>query len=533
MKKKMMVLGALCCSLVMTGCTPPDVVSRALGKAESTLEQAGLLDAPAAPDYSMVAGYDELDAERYETPPASGYYVVHDGMYYPMCYPDWCDDADFAENMYGTTDSEQMVVTDVRIALENQYDPCIPTLYLANGDTLVYCADDYLLEFYYFTKFEDLGYSVPITQFEQTVAGYPYVYLDKKTETGKDGGVLMDADTKKLLLNQPVLAADDADATLCIYSVNDTPFTMDYIRDGLIYGLTRDATYQFNGAFGTQDFQWTLPASYHFFKQSELYGEAAYESGYDGKFVLQVPDYLTDGYYMLSDGGMFRLLRDTDSYNMYDTESFNAKALGFDTQYALDNGGTEDDNGSVFFADGTPAVNDKHMYSSNEALCTYKTKVPDALGYEPEEGGKGKGEGDADQTESMTKQPQIEQTSVAYYKLVPKRSDGKEKEVSVGAGQVLCTFSSSATDDRAPCMIQYALPAAAAQTLPVSKNDTGDAYIYNLAPEGKSTVSEDVPVYFAIYYQNDSGLAVTAIADGLDVKPVTDLDEVPKTLLEK
>lgn len=514
--------------LLLSGCTPPEALNGVIGKAENVLEQSGLYEAPAAPDYGNVSDYSELDAECFDAPPAPGYYIVHGEKYYPMCYPDWCDDETFAQEQYGDSESDQMKVTGVRIALENQYDPYIPTLYLSAGDSLVYCSGDYLLEFYYFTKFDDLGYSVPITSFEETVGGYPYLYLSHEAETGDEGGVLIDAETKKLFLNQSVLTDDDADATLRIYSVNDTPFTSDYIKDGIISGLTRDTTYQFNGAFGTLDFQWTLPASYHFFKQSELYGEAAYEAAYDGQLTLPIPDYLTDGYYMLSDGGMFRLLREASGYNLYNAEAFNAKSLGLDTQYALENGGTMRDDGSVAYADGQTAVDDTHMYSSNKDLCAYTTKVPGALGYVKPEA-----EEELQDAESSTEKTsaEIAQPQVAYYKLVPEDTSDDAK-ASIPAESVVCTLASLATNDRTPCMISYALKKGAAVTLPFSKDEENGQYAYTCVAERKLTISNENPLYLALYYQSDSNLALTGIMEGLQAVSLADTSEVPQTLLE-
>lgn len=503
----------------LAGCAQIDTV---VGKAENVLERTGLVQAPLPADYSAVSDYDELDADCYETPPAPGFYIVHKDMYYPMCYPDWCDDPDFAENLYGDADSEQMQVTGIRIAFENQYDPYIPTLYLSEGDSLIYCASDYLLEFYYLTKFNDLGYSVPITQFEQTVAGYPYVYLNRETETGNDGGVLIDNETKKLLLNQPVLAADDASATLRVYSVNNTPFTMDFIENNLIKDLTRDATYQFNGAFGSEDFQWTLPASYHFFKQAELYGEAVYNSNYNGEFELPIPDYLTDGYYMLSDGGMFRLLREASGYNLYDKEAFNEQSLGFDTQYALENGGSEDEEGRVSFADGTQAVNDTHMYSGNEALCAYRTKVPGKLGYKSDTPEDASEAGAEEKTAAA-----IAQMNVSYYKLVAKAT-----EVSVSAGDPMLILTSDATGGRAPCMVQFCTARGTAKTVAAQKEETAGVYTYSVAAEQDITFHENTAVYLVFYHSYDAGLTMTQIADGLQAVQVSDEAELPQALLE-
>ena len=152
-----------------------------VSKAKNMLEQTGLIDTLAEPDYTNITDNSELDAEGSKFPSYEGFYIKHNDLYYPLGFTTWCDDEDFAEKGYGDTDIASMEVSDIRFAMPTEYDTYLPTLYLDNKDSLVYYSENNVLDAYIFTKLWDLGYSVPITSFQETMAGYPYVTIDKQT----------------------------------------------------------------------------------------------------------------------------------------------------------------------------------------------------------------------------------------------------------------------------------------------------------------------------------------------------------------
>ena len=322
------------------------------------------------------------------------------------------------------------------------------------------------------------------------------------------------------------MEAEDAFATLRIYSVNGTEITSDYIKDGLLKGLERDVSYQFNGAFGTEDFQWTAKAEYHYFMEGELYAEAEYETSYDGTYVINLPSYLTSGYYLTDNGCMFRLVTSGDSYNMYNTDSaqFNTRSLGFDEEWALKNGGTRDEDGRVQDAEGMGVTNSRRVYSTNPQLCSYSTNVPGTLGYVEKELLQDAGD-EAPETEDVqTENNAIASLRVAYYRILPN----SEEKLKIPAGEALYELSSTAENDAAPCMIRQ-LSGNILTTVPSYRS--GEQYIYTMQTEQGLTLSAEHPIYLALYDTNEAGLQFASLAEGCTIESVTDLAELPEQLI--
>ena len=506
-----------------------------VSKAKNMLEQTGLIDAPAEPDYTNITEYSELDAEGSEFPPYEGFYIKHNDLYYPLGFTTWCDNEEFAEKGYGDTDIDSMEASDIRFAMPTEYDTYLPTLYLDNKDSLVYYSTNNVLDAYIFTKLWDLGYSVPITSFQETTAGYPYVTIDKQTEMDGEG-VLLDCPARNEMLKQPVFQtdkdSDDAWASLRIFSINGTEFNKNFIKDNIITGLTRNATYQFNGAFGSVDYQWSMDANYHYFMQGELYGEADYEASYNNLYTIPVPDYLTDGYYMLGDMTMFRLIREGNGYNLLDTEQFNEKQLGLDTEYALNHGGRYDETyNTYYFADDTIATDDKHLYSSNEALNAYVTKVPGALGFESadadskgEEEGKGEEISDSNGYEKereIEEETEITDMKTAVYKIAPKGDSVKLDNESMV--KVVSDIDSSSI----PCTVSYCYKDTE-YPVSMSKNDKTKQYEYDAIV--KASISSENNAYLIIRYPKEAKVTVSDIADGLTISYMENTNDLPEAV---
>lgn len=496
-----------------------------VSKARSALENYGLVNAPEEPDYTAITDYSELDAEGEAFPSSAGFYIKHNDVYYPLGFPTWCDDEEFQESGFGDTELSSIMASDIRFAMPNEYDVYLPTLYLENKDSLVYYSDNNVLDAYMFMKLWDLGYSVPITAFNKTTAGYPYVFIDKQTEMDGEG-VLLECPARNEMLKQPVFQtekdSDDAWANLRIFSINGTDFTEDYIKNNIIAGLTRNASYQFNGAFGSVDYQWSMDANYHYFMMGELYSEADYEASYNNLYTISIPDYLTDGYYMLDSMTMFRLVREGNGYNLLDNEHFNKKTLGFDTEYALEHGGRYDENfDCYYFADDTNAVNDRHIYSSNPALNFYTTKVPGALGYAAVEGeGEGEGEGSIVQGEGEEEGEgvTVSDMKTATYLIAPDEDDVKLDNTSL----VKVVSDIEASD--IPCTVSYTYKDK--ETLvTMTKNDKTGQYEYDAVFKG--TISKDNVVYLIIKYPPDAKVTIDDIAGGLTITYVENNENLP------
>lgn len=484
---------------------------------KTVMEEKGLIEAPPEPDYTAITDYSELDAEGEAFPSVDGYYIKHGDLYYPLGFATWCEDAEFKENGYGTKDLSEIVASDIRFAMPTEYDTYLPTLYLDNKDTLVYYSETNVLNAYMFTKLFDLGYSVPITSFEQTAAGYPYVSIDKQTEMDGEG-VLLDCPARNEMLQQPVFQTKDSDedayADLRIFSVNSTEFNENFIKDNIITGLTRNGTYQFNGAFGSVDYQWSMDANYHYFIQKEIFAEADYTSAYNNLYTIPIPDYLTNGYYMLQDMTMFRLIKEGNGYNLLDKDSFNTKQLGLDTEYALANGGRyEEQFDTYYFADNTTATDDRHIYSSNKDLNVYVTKVPTALGYVPDEtdAEEEKKEEKEDITQSVT------DIQTAVYRISPMADSVKLKDESMV--KVTSEIASSAIP---PTVSYYSKNKETAVSM--TKNEKDGLYEYDVVTN--TTVSEDNNVYLIVRYPKNAKVNIKDIYDGLSIQYIQKTDDL-------
>jgi hypothetical protein len=507
MKQRYKFLLLLCSTtLLLTGCN-------LTGRAENILKQAGLIKGEEATDYSKVSS--ELDSEGMKSPSYEGYFILHDGKYYPVVYPDWANDEDFKDSYYENKKIEDMKITGYQAAINKEYDLQIPTLFLEKGDELVYYSTSNILDYYTFVKYKDLGYSLPITNYGITTSGYVYVDINPKTEKKNSECSLLPSDLKDNILSMDIFKKQDKDfsAALRLIAINGTNVDKDYIEDGVLTGLDKNVEYQVNSAFGSSDFQFTAKAEYHFLSEMEMYAESDYTVNYDGVYHIPIPDYLTSGYYMMESGGIFRLVRKGETYDLYNTnkEQFNEQTLYMDEEYTLAHGGYEKEN-KVFNSEGDSVSNCDTIYSSNADLNQYYTIVPGALGYQMPES----------KTLADDKNKEdIKNMKVLYYELSPK-----EDSVDVSKGTELYTLTSDIS--QSPCTI-YQQSGDVLSKLDYVKDNGKFKYAYTCP--GEETIKE--PVYIAVYYNANSGLKFATKDSRFDIKEVTDISKVPEQLISK
>lgn len=511
MKKKIrIVLCLLSSALLLSGCTLPE-------RAAEILKDFNLIKEEVQPDYSEVTG--EMNCTPYDFPPADGYYILHDSKYYYCSSISWQNSKDLS--YYGSADSLQ--VNGYFIALGSVRDLGVPTLYLANGDSLIYYSDNRILNFYTFAKYEDLGYSIPFIGFSRTVAGYPYVHISLENEKDPYSCNILTSGTKEIIMNTGCFAKDDPEsyADMRVMKINGTDFTFSYLKDGIISGLGKNEKYLINGTLGSENYEFLSLAEYHFFKEMELYAEAEYEVPYDNTYLIPIPEYLTDGYYMLGTGQMFRLLREKTSFNLYNDgeDQFNARTLRLEEEYFMEHGGYLDEDGKLCTAMGTRVYPNYSVYSSVEQLNYYTTQVPGALGYviPEEEDPEGAQDGAPDDEEET---PPIESLQRTYYLIIP---DGS---VDIEAGGTCYEAVSPA--DAAPCLV-YHVDGSPVKVAGVKDHDV---YRYTWsAPRGMSVKS---PFYIIVYHPQGVDAVIEQTAEGLLVREVEEdsIEEVQSILDE-
>lgn len=511
MKKKIRIILCLALSVLLTsGCTLPE-------RAAEILKDFNLIKEEVQPDYSEVMG--EMECVPYDFPPGDGYYILHDSKYYYCSFTSWQSSKDLS--YYGSADS--LRVNEYFIALGSVRDLGVPTLYLANGDSLIYYSDNQILNFYTFAKYEDLGYSIPFIGFSSTIAGYPYVHISLENEQDLYNCNILPSGTKEIIMGTGCFAKEEPEsyADMRIMQINGTEFTFSYLKNGIISGLGKNEKYLINGTLGSENYEFLSLAEYHFFKEMELYAEAEYEVPYDNTYLIPIPEYLTDGYYMLGTGQMFRLLREKTSFNLYNDgeDQFNARTLRLDEEYFTEHDGYLDEDGYLCTAMGTRVIPSYGMYSSVERLNYYTTQVPGALGYvvpEEENGEEENGDGNEDETEEET--PPIESLQRTYYLLIPEGSVEAEPDEPC--------YEVVSPADAAPCLV-YHVDGGAVKVAGVK-----DGGVYRYSYYASRPIKS--PFYIIVYHPQGVDAVIETAAEGLSVREVEEdsIEEVQSILDE-
>lgn len=287
------------------------------------------------------------NSKDFESKLVSGtYYVVHDGVYYPLySYGTNYDDApgDWTEP------SRQAYFTT-----ENEIN--IPTLF--EGDELVYYSTDGLLDYMIWERYYDLGYTIGLLNLQTMESGR--VYLD-----------LSDDDEVNIVPDSELYAMYDLGAEqILIDKIGGVKVDESLISDGLIVSTKKSKTYDLEVYTGTYYQHYTTTANTHAFKAYELYASIEYETLQEFLYRIEIPEYFVTGYYVLDGCGMVRIVRG-DSYS--EETDFNEQVL------------FPEIDETAWDYDPNEYV-PPYMYSSYEPLNKFTTNQEGKLGYVPEEG---------------------------------------------------------------------------------------------------------------------------------------------------
>ena len=243
-----------------------------------------------APTVSMIESMDLL----YDR----GFYVRHDDKF---LIP-YIGDASF-KNEYTAVPNP-----DKRRVLWFMDDfACIPTLY--KGDSLIYCStvefpEDFILE-----RFEDIGYTVGISNLKQRASGR----FSLNTNPELYDHINARSDAAKLF--------ELGDQNVTIETIGNYPLRGGNVTEGgTIRGLSKDKLYKTEVYTGTYLKNYDLVADSRAMISFEVHHMTNYEYLRSDIIELELPENLMTGYYLVNGQGLIRYVAG-DSYD--DNTDFN------------------------------------------------------------------------------------------------------------------------------------------------------------------------------------------------------------------
>ena len=174
-------------------------------------------------------------------------------------------------------------------------DDAIPTLY--KNDTLIYVTNEAISSFTW-ERYLDCGYSIGIY-------GFSLNNSDKITTGDLSTYSPLSSITAQLSKNQiPNLGG------IVFDKINGTPLSKSYLNEsaGIITGMSKNANAQIDAFIGTTHVPMTASADTRYFQAFELYNSTKYSLSTDGYAIIEIPNYLKSGYYLLNNKGFVKFV---------------------------------------------------------------------------------------------------------------------------------------------------------------------------------------------------------------------------------
>lgn len=187
----------------------------------------------------------------------------------------------------------------------------IPTLY--EGDELIYYSLTSMPESFVFERFADYGYTIGVAGLEQITSGR---YCLKQGE----GFIMAESDANVISGTHDYIFDTVGGKEIREEDISDA---------GTILNLERGETYNVEIYIGTVDYSTPLTANVHTLVSMEGFTSYEYSLPESNIAIIQIPEYLKTGYYLINGFGIIRYVKG-DSWNE-DTD-FNESILEYDEE---------------------------------------------------------------------------------------------------------------------------------------------------------------------------------------------------------
>lgn len=231
------------------------------------------------------------------------YYVVHEGIYYPVY------------TYMHNPDGEEEAANYVNIRRQAYYTADnyndIPTFF--PGDHLVYYSTNTMLDTINWERYYEFGPTFSFFDLNENTGGHFYLDFsdDEKIPVIPDSS----------LYEMTTLGVEN----ILIDKVGGIAIDESVVDNGLISGATAGTHYDLEVYTGTYYKHYDTAADMYAFSAYELFASADTQTLQDCFWEVNIPDYFVNGYYDINHSGMLRILVDDYSYS---TETdFNAQLL--------------------------------------------------------------------------------------------------------------------------------------------------------------------------------------------------------------
>lgn len=330
------------------------------------------------------------------------YYVVHEGIYYPLYFDYRNDEA--KDSISTSVDEDRMCFYNT----DNFVN--IPTL--LSGDHLVFYSQTQMLDYIQWERYKDLGITLGMYDLKETMGGK--IYLDF---SDKDVIPIVDSSD---LMTLAELGIDN----ITVDKIGGVALDNSVVEDGIVVGVTEGTSYDIEVYTGTHYKHYNSIANVRAFKSYELYASTGMETLQDCFWEIDIPEYFVNGYYNIDNKGLVRIVKDSGY----------SKDIDFNEQVLFPD---------VSEYDGSISV--VRMYSENENLNSFRqTQFPEELGYVDPDAKKDEAKED-EMENSLPEAAQFKEANIKTYELwFP---EGKQCEIVITSKTGEATGSATITFD--------------------------------------------------------------------------------------